>query len=247
LFERAGHGLRFLDSGPNWGRNLTARVAGPAMSRSTDHRADHGECAKKRITSDGAVRRRVARSFRGARRPPDRASNVRKTGSCASCPVAKRNEFLPRDVQSPETSRWLTCPESKGVDGSQRTGIVANGVEYEVDTASSSPAFRDHHRYSRRLRGPGKSRAATACSPFRSLSLARQLQSLHGMTRAGLSQPFFNRLHSGARGREHPPDGSNTGRTHRVQLISEAIATPRDYRRAEPEAQTTGRLSAKHR
>ena len=103
--------------------------------------------------------------------------------------------------------------ESKGVERLTEKGIVANGVEYEVDCVIFASGFEISTEISRRYavdvdRGPRRAVAVRL--------LARQLPDAARHDQPRLPQPVLHRLHPGRRLGQHHRDVRATGRAHRL-------------------------------
>ena len=165
------------------GRNLTARIAAsddPASLTIEQIMAIREEEDYKIMER---LRRRVDDHRRGPATPPRRSS--RTTASCASG-RASSDEYLPT-FNRPNVT-LVDVSESKGVERMTENGIVANGVEYEVDCVIFASGFEISTEISRRY-------AIDAIEGRDGLSLFDHwrdgYKTLHGMTSRGFPNQFF--------------------------------------------------------
>ena len=97
---------------------------------------------------------------------------------------------------------------SKGVERLTEKGIVANGVEYEVDCIIFASGFEISTEISRRY-------AIDAIEGRDGLSLydhwADGYKTLHGMTSRGFPEPVLHRLHPGRGLGQHHRDVRTAG------------------------------------
>ena len=217
------------------GRNLTARIAASRRSRIAGDRADHGDPRGRGLQDHGAAAPPHRRASSTTRTPPRRSSRI--TGSCASG-RARNDDYLPT-FNRPNVT-LVDVSESKGVERITEKGIVADGVEYEVDCVDLRQRLRDLHRdqppvRDRRDRGP---RRPVALRP-----LARRLQDAARDDQPRLPQPVLHRLHPGRRLGQHHRDVRAAGRAHRLHHRRGAEARG-DDRRAQPGR--PGRLGQDH-
>ena len=214
------------------GRNLTARIAAQRRSRLAERRADHGDPGRGRLQDHGAAA--------APRRQP--SSTTRDTAEALKPYyrfLCKRpccsDEYLPT-FNRPNVT-LVDVSESKGVERLTEKGIVANGVEYEVDCVIFASGFEISTEISRRY-------AMDAIEGRDGLSLFDHwrdgYKTLHGITSRG----FPNQFHTG-----FIQGGVSANTTamfeqqakHIAYIISEAHEARRDDRRAEPSrVKTTG-------
>ena len=121
------------------------------------------------------------------------------------------DEYLPT-FNRPNVT-LVDVSETKGVERLTEKGIVANGVEYEVDCVIFASGFEISTRdqpplRDRRHRGP---RRAVALRP-----LARRLQDPARDDQPRLPQPVLHRLHPGRRLGQHHGDVRAAGQAHRL-------------------------------
>ena len=138
------------------------------------------------------------------------------------------DEYLPT-FNRPNVT-LVDVSESKGVERLTEKGIVANGVEYEVDCVIFASGFEISTEISRRyaidaIEGRD---GAVALRP-----LAGRLQDAARDHQPRLPQPVPHRLHPGRRLGQHHGDVRAAGRAHRLHHLRSRGAR-RDDRRTEP-------------
>ena len=142
--------------------------------------------------------------------------------------VFSNDEYLPT-FNRPNVT-LVDVSESKGVERLTEKGIVANGVEYEVDCVIFASGFEITTEISRRY-------AIDVIEGRDGLSLfdhwRDSYQSLHGMTSRGFPNQFFTGFIQGG------VSGNTTAMLeqqaeHIAYIIAQAHGARRDHRRAEP-------------
>ncbi len=165
------------------GRNLTARIAGSEDPASVTIEQIMAFREEEDYKIMERLRRRVAEHRRGSR---DRR------GAQAVLPVHVQAALLQRRSTWPTFNRpnvtLVDVSASKGVERLTEKGIVANGVEYEVDCVIFASGFEISTEISRRY-------AIDAIEGRDGLSLFDYWQdgykTLHGMTSRGFPNQFF--------------------------------------------------------
>ena len=207
------------------GRNMTARIAAQRRPRIAGHRADHGDPGGGGLQDHGAAA------------PPHReASSMIPQTAEALKPyyrfMCKRpcssDEYLPT-FNRPNVT-LVDVSESKGVERLTEKGIVADGVEYEVDCVIFASGFEISTEISRRY-------AVDAIEGRDGLSLfdhwRDSYKTLHGMTSRGFPNQFFTGFIQGGVSANTTAMFEQQAE-HIAYIIAEAHEARRDDRRAEP-------------
>ena len=219
--RRAGSGLRLLDrTGPQHDR----ADRGDGGSRLADHRADHGDPGRRGLQGHGAA----AAPRRGHRRRPADGRGAEAVLPVHVQAAVLNDEYLPTFNRPNVTLVDVSDPRAS--NGSPRTGLVANGVEYEVDCIIYASGFEISTEISRRY-------AIDAIEGRDGLSLFDHwrdgYKTLHGMTSRGFPNQFFTGFIQGGVAANTTAMFEQQAE-HIAYIISEALRARRDHRRAEP-------------
>ena len=177
--RRTGSGVRLLDRiGPQHGRPDCRQP----RSRLAGDRADHGDPGGRGLQDHGAAAEPHGR--------PGRRTRHRR-GTEAVLPLHVQAAVFERDYLPAFNLPNVTLvdvSESKGVERLTEKGIVANGVEYEVDCVVFASGFEITTEISRRF-------AIDVIEGRDGLSLFDywhdRYKTLHGMTTRGFPNQFF--------------------------------------------------------
>ncbi len=206
------------------GRNLTARIAGSDDPASVTIE----QIMAFREEEDYKIMERLRRRVAEIVEDPDTAEAL-KPYYRFMCKRPTSSEQYLASFNRPNVT-LVDVSASKGVERLTEKGIVADGVEYEVDCVIFASGFEISTEISRRY-------AIDSITGRDGLSLFEYWQdnykTLHGMTSRRLSEPVLHGLHPGRRVGEHHGDVRAAGQAHR--LHHRRSAEPRrDDGRAQP-------------
>ena len=222
-FGRAGPGLRLLDRARPQHCRADRSRRGPGGA---DARAVHGDAGRGGLQGHGAAaapRRRASSRTRGtaeALKPYYRFLCKRPCSNDDYLPTFNRPNVTLVDVSA-----------TKGVERITEKGIVANGVEYEVDCIIFASGFEIIDRDQPPLCDRRRSRVATACRC--STTGSDGYKTLHGMTSRGFPNQFFTGFIQGGVSANIAAMFEQQAK-HIAYIIAEALSTGRDDRRAQP-------------
>ena len=189
------------------GRNLTARIA--ASEDPTSLGVE--QIMAIREEEDYKVMERLRRRVEPSSRTPETAEALKPYYRFMCKRPCSNDEYLPT-FNRPNVT-LVDVAESKGVERLTEKGIVANGVEYEVDCVIFASGFEISTEISRRY-------AMEAIEGRDGLSLfdhwRNGYKTLHGMTSHGFPEPVPYGVHPGRRLGEHHGDVRAAGRAHRL-------------------------------
>lgn len=164
------------------GRNLTARIAGSADPASVGIE----QIMAFREEEDYKIMERLRRRIAELVRDPATAETLKPYYRFMCKRPCSSEEYLPTFNRSNVT--LVDVAESKGVDRLTEKGIVANGVEYEVDCVIFASGFEISTQISRRY-------AIDVIEGRDGLSLfdywKDDYRTLHGMSSRGFPNQFF--------------------------------------------------------
>ena len=206
------------------GRNLTARIA------AADDPASLGieQIMAIREEEDYKIMERLRRRVESLVDDPETAEALKPYYRFMCKRPCFSDEYLPT-FNRPNVT-LVDVSESKGVERLTEKGIVANGVEYEVDCVIFASGFEITTEISRRY-------AIDAIEGRDGLSLFDywhdSYKTLHGMTSRGFPNQFFTGFIQGGVSANTTAMFEQQAE-HIAYIISEAHEARRDHRRAQP-------------
>ena len=230
----AGPGVRLLDRTRPQRHRPHRGQRGP---RSAERRADHGDPGEEDYKIMERLRRRIAAIVAD----PDTAETLQATTT--TVPVMCKRPCSSEDLPAFNLPNVTLVDVSggQGVDRLAENGIVANGVEYEVDCVIFASGFEISTEISWRY-------AVETIEGRDGLSLfdhwRDSYQTLHGIP-ARISQIQFFRLHPGRGLGEHHRDVRTAGPAHRLHHRRGARSEGATTVRAE-QCRGPGRLGGDH-
>ena len=189
------------------GRNLTARIA--AADDPTALTIE--QIMTLREEEDYKVMERLRQRVEELVGDPETAEALKPYYRFMCKRPCSNDEYLPT-FNRPNVT-LVDVSESKGVERLSEKGIVANGVEYEVDCVIFASGFEITTDIGRRY-AVDVIEGRDGLSLFDHWRDSYKITAWHDQPR--LSRPVLHRLHSGRRGREHHGDARATGRAHRL-------------------------------
>ncbi len=206
------------------GRNMTARIAASDDPASLTLE----QIMAIREEEDYKVMERLRRRVAAIVDDPDTAEALKPYYRFLCKRPCSNDEYLPT-FNRPNVT-LVDVSECKGVERATAKGLVANGVEYEVDCIIYASGFEITTEISRRyaMDDDRRPRRPVAVRP-----LARRLHDASRDDQPWFPEPVLHRLHPGRRRGEHHRDARAAGRTHRLHHLRSGGAR-REDRRAQP-------------
>ncbi len=206
------------------GRNLTARIAATEDPASLSIE----QIMAIREEEDYKVMERLRRRVEAIVEDPETAEALKPYYRFLCKRPCSNDEYLPT-FNRPNVT-LVDVSESKGVERLTENGIVANGVEYEVDCVIFASGFEISTEISRRY-------AMDTIEGRDGLSLfdhwRDSYKTLHGITSRGFPNQFFTGFIQGGVSANTTAMFEQQAE-HIAYIISEAHEERRDDRRAEP-------------